>query len=33
VNGTPGFNQHALVVNPAPTSRVAVPVLRRLLGD
>jgi D-alanine-D-alanine ligase-like ATP-grasp enzyme len=32
VNGTPGFNQHALVVNPGPTSRVAVPVLRRLLG-
>jgi D-alanine-D-alanine ligase-like ATP-grasp enzyme len=32
VNGTPGFNQHYLVSNPQPTSRVAVPVLERLLA-
>jgi cyanophycin synthetase len=32
VNGTPGFNQHALVANPGATSRVAVPVLVALLA-
>ena len=33
VNGRPGFHHHYLVANPEPSSRVAIPVLRKLLGE
>jgi cyanophycin synthetase len=32
VNGTPGFNQHYQVADPERATRVAVPILRKLLG-